>query len=199
MRRLDMLEALPPRPPRDSILITDCSDGRKIPARIGRLTPAWARRLIISRWWREVSVPLARSSLESDHAWAWDRYAAEAEVDPNSRCYVALTAYERRLEAQGAIIYRIDAASLLEPGRRAVYLHFLASAPRNRSLLMKGAAVYRGVGEGLVLMAMLDSLYNGLEGRVLGDPVPDAIPFYEKLHFRRVLDPQDHRVYYEIP
>jgi hypothetical protein len=122
--------------------------------------------------WREVPVPLARSSLESDHAWAWDRYAAEAEVDPNSRCYVALTAYERRLEAQGAIIYRIDAASPLEPGRRALYLHFLSSAPRSRSLLMKGAAVYRSVGEGLVLMAMLDSLTTASKGGCLATRFP---------------------------
>jgi hypothetical protein len=69
-----MLEPLPAPPPRASILITVCSSGRRIPARIGRLTPPCARRLIMNRWWRNIPVSLARSSGEGDHAWAWDQF-----------------------------------------------------------------------------------------------------------------------------
>jgi GNAT superfamily N-acetyltransferase len=151
------------------------------------------------RWWRNLPVRLDRSSREGDHGWQWDQFVEEADRDPNQRSYVALTARDGRLEAEGAILYRLDAASLLEPGRRAVYLRCVASAPRNRYRLVEKAAARRGVGEALVAMAMLDSLYAGFGGRVLGDPIFDAIPFYEKMEFRQAVDPQEPHVYYEIP
>jgi hypothetical protein len=112
---------------------------------------------------------------------------------------VALTAHAGRFDAEGAIIYRLGDASLIEPGRLAVFLRFVASAPRNRYRLVNKAAVHKGVGEELVITAMLESYYSGFEGRVLGDPIPDAVPFYEGLEFRKALDPQDHHAYYEIP
>src|SRR5205823_3176531 len=126
-----MIDLAPGRPPRDSIVITECCTGRKVRARIGRLTLQWARRLIMKRWWVGLPVDLARSSKEGDHAWPWDKYAAKVEDEPEFGSYVALTASERRLEAQGAIIYHLGAKSLLHPGEGAVYLRFVASAPRN--------------------------------------------------------------------
>lgn len=189
----------PGRPPRPSISITRREPVEEVKARVARLTPRLARKLILRGWWTDLPVPLAVHSAEGDHGWAWDEYAAPIQDDPLYGSYVALTATGRWLEAQGAIIYRLDALSLLEPGQGAAYLQFVASAPRNRKLLVGEWAKYRGVGEELVVMAMLDSIYNGRGGRLLGEPLPEAIPFYEKLNFLRALDPQSGRIYYEIP
>lgn len=193
-----MLEPPPPPLPRRTILITRRSKGLSVPARIERLTPSFARRLIMRRWWVNIGVPLERSSEEGDHAWNWDQFVEEASRDPFQRSYVALTASAGRLEAEGAIIYRLNARSLLERGRLAVYLRYVASAPRNRFQLVGEDAVHRGVGEGLVAIAILESVSVGLEGRVLGDPLRPAIPFYEGMGFQKAMDPEDRHVYYEI-
>lgn len=129
------------------------------------------------RWWVNIRAPLERSSEEGDHAWNWDQFVEEASRDPFQRSYVALTARAGRLEAEGAIIFRLNARSLLEPGRGAAYLRYVASAPRNRYRLVGEDALYRGGGEALVVMAVVESVSVGLEGRVLGDPLRPAIPF----------------------
>ncbi len=154
------------------------------------------------RWWRNLPVQLERSSREGDHGWQWDQFVEEADRDPNQRSYVALTARDGRLDAEGAIIYwprRRLAARTRAPGQVA-YLRCVASARTQAGYrLLEKAAVHRGVGEALVAMAMLDSLYAGFGGRVLGDPIFDAIPFYEKMEFRKAMDPKEPHLYYEVP
>ncbi|MHB1558011.1 MAG: GNAT family N-acetyltransferase [Isosphaeraceae bacterium] len=150
------------------------------------------------RWWVNIGTPLERSSEEGDHAWNWAQFLEDASRDPFPRSYGALTVSAGRLEAEGAVNYRLNARSLLEPGRGAVYLRYVASAPRNRYRLVGDNAVYRGVGEALVAIAILESVSVGLEGRVLGDPLRPAIPFYEGMGFQKAMDPEDRHVYYEI-
>lgn len=112
---------------------------------------------------------------------------------------MALSGRGGRLEAEGAIIFQLNARSLLEPGKGAAYLRYVASAPRNRSRLVGMAAKYKGIGEALVTTAILESLSFGLEGRIYGEPVPDAVSFYENMGFQPIpMDARPDRVCYEI-
>ena len=194
-----MPESAPPPLPRRSLPVTDCAANRPAVLRIDRLTPSYARRLIMRRWWVNIPATPARSSEEADQSWHWDQFVREANTEFH-RSYVALSGRGGRLEAECAIIFRLDARSLLEPGRGAAYLQYVASAPRNRSRLVGTQAVYKGIGEALVTTAILESLSFGLEGRVFGEPLPDSVAFYEKMGFAPVpMDARPDRVYYEIP
>ncbi len=121
--------------------------------------------------------------------------------DHNSTCfgYVALTATpDKKLQAQGAMVCDLAASSLREPGRPALYLQNVASRPLNRVRLVENRAIYRGVGEGLVRLAMLESYRVGYQGRVLLQPLPESEKFYEDRKFALCLDPVRGRRYYEI-
>jgi len=155
-------------------------------------------------WWRESSIPRHLLDQEKDQGWDWVKLAdgiqreQDSEEGTQKRCCVAITAENRTLFAQGAIFYRLDALSLEKPGLPAVYVEWVASAPRNRRNLVGKNAAFTGTGENLVAIAIADSIYNGFDGRVLLKPLDTAVEFYKKMRFEKVLDPADGRSYYEI-
>ena len=167
--------------------------------RLTDLTPRIARRSIVKKWWANLPVPLAVSAREADQAWDWEGEVRRIAGDPDFRGYVALTATDdHEVEAQGAMICDLRARSIREPARPALYLRLLAVAPRNRFRLVREAAVFRGVGEGLVRIALMESYQAGFLGRVIVRSLPEATGFYEKQSFTKEIDPISGREYYEI-
>lgn len=167
------------------------------------MTKRIARKLIVGGWWwdRSVSPKLLE---EEDQSWGWEEAAGEIHQELNSgegsmrRCYAVITTEGRSLLAEGAILYRLNAASILNPGGGAVFVEWVASAPRNRRHLVGQNIRLSGVGENLITIAIADSVYNGFNGHVALSPLDKSVGFYEKMRFERVIDPEDGRSYYEI-
>jgi len=61
-------------------------------------------------------------------------------------------------------------------------IEYLADAPCNR-LDYAADPLYRGVGEGLKYLAILQSYEWGLRGRISLYSLPKALAFYENLNF----------------
>lgn len=83
---------------------------------------------------------------------------------------------------QGAILYRVDAESVLESGEGAVYVDRLATAPWNRAPVTSSPS-HSGVGSALLRHAIHHSHKLGLRGRVSLTTLPGATSFYAKLGF----------------
>lgn len=101
---------------------------------------------------------------------------------------------------QGAIVYRINAESQLEPGRLAIYGEYLATAPRNRPWLVNPPHL-RGVGRGLLLAAVTHSYQLGLEGRIWLTSLPSerTRDFYVNLGFEVIFQKPDGTIDFELP
>ncbi len=190
---------LPPDPPIPRIDLIRRSDARPVVARVAILTPSMARRLIDKRWWAGLPVAPARAAAEEDQCWLWEREVSQIAEHPAFSCYVAVTGCDNKsIQAQGAMICNLQAESMREPGRPALYLQWLASNPRNRHRLLGEVAVFGRVGTGLISVALLKSYLEGFGGRVLLRPLPNSVGFYEGQKFVKVLDTKRDRIYYEM-
>lgn len=86
--------------------------------------------------------------------------------------------------------------SRIEPGKHALYLDYLATAPWNRSHKPSGSAYtrrFRGVGEILMLAAIKESEDPdlGLGGRIQLHALSDAVAFYENVCGMTSLGPDE--------
>lgn len=168
--------------PITTITLTRLADKCKCAANLVELNRERARQIDLT-WWERVP-PGSRES-QGDGHWNWcdnlDKVRGEV-VDQWVRPLALLTTDGR---IQGAIIYHVNTMSHFEPGRKAFYGEFLATAPWNREEL--GAAEFRGVGTGLLLAAVAESHEDGLGGRlgIAALPRPDLLEWYERFGFRR--------------
>jgi hypothetical protein len=163
-----------------------------------------ATKSIQRAWWTNAGIHSHVLSDEPDQPWNWLELAQHiATTRENERIQFAVAVvtaclFRKTIEVQGAMACDFQATSLLEPLQPALYLQWLASNPRNRRRLMGDSAVYRGVGEQLVITSMMESRYAGFGGRVLLRPLPGTEEFYEKLKFQPAVDGFAGRMYYEI-
>lgn len=169
----------------------------QVPAQLVELTPALARIRIDALWWRhpDLNIPLA----EGDEHWTWQVIAQDYSNDPLRACVAPLSVEDY---FEGALSYRFDVKSRLEPERGCVYIDRLATAPRNRKWICSQPA-YAGVGSDLVLHVVRESYLNGLGGRVFLQslPTPQTRAFYEGKGFVRTdqSQPQGGLINYELP
>ena len=130
--------------------------------------------------WSKFKGPFATPcQIPEDIDWNWNKFVRRVHKNPWARC-AALQTPDHRY--QGAIIYREDGVSLIEPYKGSVYAEYLATAPWNRSDYA-ARPLYRGVGEGLMFLAILHSYELGYRGRVTLFSLPRALDFYKKLKF----------------
>ncbi len=169
----------------------------QVPAQLIELTPALAQSRINALWWRHPDLTIV--SPEGDGHWNWQTIAQNYASNPLRLCVAPLSS-ENYLE--GALAYRFDAKSQLEPGCGCVYIGWLATAPRNRKWICP-QPVYAGVGGDLVLHAVRESYLNGLGGRVFLQSLrtPQTRAFYEGKGFVMVSESprQDGLINYELP
>lgn len=101
---------------------------------------------------------------------------------------------------EGAIAYRIDAESRLQPGDGAVFVDRIATAPRNRPWVLEPPK-YRGIGSILLLAAVRHSYLLGLGGRVWLTSLPSerTQKFYQDRGFEVIFEDEDGMIDLELP
>jgi hypothetical protein len=181
--------------PQDVTLTLD-PPGTEVQARLVRLTREVAADRIDGQWWNIGGSKTTREA-EGDHSWRWRRIIGALRVRANSE---ALAIETDDGAIQGAIVYRIDARSQLEPGQGAVYGDWLATAPRNRHWLVNPPYL-RGVGKALLLAAVRHSYLLGLGGRVWLTSLPSERTqrFYVNRGFQVIFENPDGTIDYELP
>ncbi len=168
-----------------------------VAAKFVQLTKAMAFREVDGSWWKFAGPfsPNAKHPAEDEH-WKWVHYIRKLRKREIFLRCVAIRTEDGRV--QGAAIYSRAGASHFEPGKRALYLHYLATAPRCRANFAK-QPLYSGVGEGLLILAITHSLYWGYEGRVILFSLPDAVKFYLKYDFQKTGIVEDRMIQLELP
>jgi hypothetical protein len=143
---------------------------------VGRLVPLTVKHLDDFRIvWRE----RLRTSVDEDQYWDWEQ---------KQRIYLAggmglYEGYAIECEqlTQGMMLIQIRGCrSQIEPTRRLVYVHSLATAPWNRSL-SPDISGFRAVGGALLRFARLRSEELNYGGLVGLHSLPNAEMFYRKM------------------
>ena len=153
-----------------------------------------AGRRIDQEWWHVEGVSERRLREEVDYHWKWKVLVSKSQNNPYVRS-MAVVLESGSVEA--AMIYRVDAKSVLEPGRRAVLIDRLFTRPRNRDNL-SASPCYRGAGSGLLMLAVCQSFILGLEGRVTLFAAGRE-PFYLDRGFVRTEVIHDEMSLFELP
>jgi hypothetical protein len=167
-----------------------------VPARLVRLSREVAADRMDGEWW-SIGGSKTQRSEEGDHHWRWRQIVGGLRTRAN---WEALAIETEDGAIQGAIVYRIDAISQLEPDKGAVYGERLATAPRNRPWLVNPPHL-RGAGETLLLAAVRHSYQLGLGGRVWLCSLPSerTRSFYVNRGFRVIFKNPDGRIDFELP
>jgi len=167
---------------------------KEIPARFIQLTPELAAAGLDDRWWNNPPGSTDGQS-EEDAEWNWEQLSIEA----NGMDYWEAIALQTSSGAlQGAMVYRADAKSVLEPDSGAVFVENLATAPWNRKRVI-AAPENGGVGPELLCQAVHHSHLLGFNGRVLLTSLPGAVEFYEGRGFVNTGRIIDDLPLYELP
>lgn len=176
--------------------LTDCRTGSAVNAQLVELNARLAKAKVDGAWWRNLGVSSLHRREEGDHSWNW---AARIGMFRNLLAVESVGIQTSDGEIQGAMIYRIDGASIIDTGKGAVYIDRLATAPRNREGLVEEPA-YRGAGSGLLRWAAYHSYKLGLDGRLVlaSLPDPNTTAFYERLGFKTTPADEDDMVVYEL-
>jgi hypothetical protein len=150
----------------------------------------------IDRAWRSFQGPFrVPCPVQADAGWpSWGSLVRKYRKNEWARCAAVRTPDGHY---QGAIIYRLDGASFLDPTLGAVHGEFVATAPYNRRDYAE-RPLYHGVGEGLMYLAMLHSYDYGFWGRVTLFSVSQAIDFYRKMKFVETQARADRMIGYEL-
>ena len=180
--------------------ITRAVNDEKVSAEIVDLTPDLARTKIDGKWWQYSDLKLVKSQEDqADKLWPWAEIATVYGKDILSSC-VAVLSPEDYLEA--AIAYKLGVKSNLEPGKRCLYIGWLAAAPRNRKWLCT-PPIYKELGPLLLHRAIRESHLNGLGGRIALEslPTPKTVEFYETNGFVKtgVAPSEPSLINYELP
>jgi len=163
-------------------------------ARFVELTPDLAAAGLDDRWWNRPPGSTEGQG-EEDADWNWKDLATEA----NGTDYWEAIALQTSSGAlQGAMVYRVDAKSVLVPGVGAVFVENLATAPWNRKRVTSRPE-YGGVGPELLCQAVHHSHVLGFKGRVLLTSLPGAVDFYEGRGFVNTSRTIENLPLYELP
>jgi hypothetical protein len=173
----------------DKIDVYDLKRGRAIEASLEELTRSMAQEQIDAKWWTLPGVSKSIKEQENDYSWRWAKLIGEFR---NNLAWEAAAAILGNDDIEGAVLYCVDALSFIDPDQPAVYIQCLASAPHNRPWLVE-QPLYRGIGEGLLLRAVIDSYRLGFGGRVTLESIDEQKTrrFYETRNFTVLPSDQD--------
>ena len=178
----------------ETVLIEDRRAGQGCEAEIVRLTKELAKQ-IDSQWW-QIGGSKSKRQQEGDHGWSWADICGSCRQDKWCECLGLVTADGI---VQGAINYHLDGHSLLIPDDGAVFVHHIATAPRNRPWLVDEPQ-YKGVGSALLATAVRHSYLLALGGRVVIPSLPteQTQQYYENRGFQQVDTDEDGIIDYEL-
>jgi len=161
-------------------LIDDLVHRRGCQGAIERLDPASAKQRIDSAWWHGVPTNRRLQPYSYDSHWDWNGKCVGQAKDAMTEA-VCLTAHGA---VQGAMIYLLNAKSVVVPSMTCVYISYLASAPWNRIEVAEHPHI-SGAGRALLAHATRHSRLLGLQGRVLVASIKSktALGFYDSLGF----------------
>jgi hypothetical protein len=128
--------------------------------------------------WRKTWKPLLENSDEDDRSWDWG--AKFMNYHYASDEYYAIECEER---TQGLMLLDTDFHRSKEGGRNLVYVHFLATAPWNRKMLMKTPR-FSLVGPLLLRHALVRSEELGYQFRLGLHSLPGSEAWYERLRLK---------------
>ncbi len=167
---------------------------RETTARFVELTPELASTALDDGWWNKPPGS-THGKGEEDADWNWEQLSTET----NGKDYWEAIALQTTSGVlQGAMVYRVDAKSVLEPDVGAVFVENLATAPWNRKRVT-ATPQYGGAGPELLCQAVHHSHLLGFRGRVLLTPLPGAIEFYLGRGFVDTGQMIDDLPLYELP
>lgn len=180
----------------EEVHIVNVSRNVRVKARLVRLTRELAAQGIDGTWW---NVPVSKSVRkdESDNHWLWRKIVG---LNHAKLTWEALAVQSASGSVEGAITYRIDAQSQLQPGEGAVYVDRFAAAPRNRPWVVDPPK-YQGIGSVLLLAAVRHSYLLGLGGRVWLTSLPSerTRKFYRDRGFEVIFEDSDGMIDFELP
>lgn len=160
--------------------------GEAVDATVVRLSEMLAKR-IDEEWWLDVPHNLRLQPHAYDPHWRWlEKWnRATSPVDPADRGMIeAVCVITSDSRIQGAATFRLNFTSVLQEGRPAVGLEFVATAPWNRRSLTPEPQ-FSQVGSVLVLHAVYTSYLLGLAGVVVAAAIDstEALSFYSSRGF----------------
>lgn len=141
---------------------------------VARLCPMTADHLnTFEQDWK----PLLMNSLEEDQYWEWRRKQQTYGSQLGAESY----AIEDQMQLQGLMLIQpLGYRSWVEPNRRIVYVHSLATVPWNRPTIQNPPA-YRLVGSAMLEFARYRSRELGYGGLVGLHALPGAESFYRRM------------------
>ena len=149
--------------------------GQYVEAKIVELTAEIADQRIHLDWWADANLSSKLDPLPIDRHWNWNEMGIEYEGSPLAIQKVAIVTGDQA--AQGAMMISTDPVpSILAPGKHALFVELLFTAPRNRPALRRDAKPYfLGVGTELLTWGAWLSREKGCDGRLLLDGSPEYV------------------------
>ena len=154
--------------------------GQYVEGKIVELNAEIADQQIHLDWWADANLSSKLDPLPIDRHWNWNEMGIEYEGSPLAIQKVTILTGDQA--AQGAMMISTDPVpSILAPGKHALFVELLFTAPRNRPALRSdGKPFFLGVGTELLTWAAWLSLDRGYDGRLLLDGSPEYLAWYEK-------------------
>ncbi len=180
----------------EEVHILNVAKNVRVKAQLIRLTRDLAARGIDGTWWSFPALKSVRKG-EGDNHWLWRKIVGANHA---RLTWEALAVQSASGAIEGAIAYRIDVESQLQPGKGAVYVDRIATAPRNRPWVVE-TPKYQGIGSVLLLAAVRHSYLLGLGGRVWLTSLPSerTRKFYLDRGFELIFEDADGMVDFELP
>jgi hypothetical protein len=125
-----------------AVEIFSAVSGEYVSASLMRLTAKVAAEKIDKVWWQEAFLSGANVKSERDSHWKWEGIAKTYTGAIEKDCLGILSSEDY---VEGAIAFDISAKSILEEGAGALYVGWLATAPRNRWWLNEKVP-FKGIG-----------------------------------------------------
>lgn len=173
----------------EGIEVASAADGSSASANLVRLARRLAQERVDGKWWDLPGTSKKVRQQENDYHWKWAKRIGELK---NDRLHEAVAVQTDDGDIQGAILYWINGKSYIDEGQGSVSVEALATAPRNRPWLVQSPR-FRGVGEVLLLRAVIHSDALGLRGRTNLVAFNDAktVAFYQNRGFAVVGNDDD--------
>jgi len=149
-----------------------------VEAAIVPLTAELAEEHIHRAWWNDDILKDHFDEPPIDLDWNWNEMGIECQGRSLAAEKFAVFSGGT---IQGAMLISTDPiGSVMEPGKTALFLELLFTAPRNRPKLRKdGKEFLKGVGLQMLIWATRLSREQGHGGRLLLDGSPDYVQWYQ--------------------
>src|SRR5258706_8107138 len=165
-----------------------------VEAHVLELSDQSIKNEIGGEWWSDPGLDVRAALGEIDRNWNWLDLAIErGGVILNSLRLGIVTGDGA---VQGAMLVSSEPVECeSEPGKLALFVEMLFSAPRNRKWVrLDRKDLYKGVGLALLRVAAELSIEAGCEGRLKLDASPGSITWYKN---RGLLEVSAHRIVHE--